>query len=189
MIFKKHDNLLGLHAFLGASQYHWINYDAPKLEETYNSFLAKQRGTELHDFAARCIKLGIKLPKTQTTLNMYVNDAIGFRMTPEQPLYYSDNCFGTADAIAYDNKKKLLRISDLKTGTIPANIHQLEIYMALFCLEYSMSPYEMDAILRIYQSNDIQESYPDKDFIKYIMDKIIDFDERIQSIKGGARML
>jgi hypothetical protein len=34
---------------------------------------------------------------------MYVNDAIGYQMTPEQPIYYSENCVGTADAISFKN--------------------------------------------------------------------------------------
>ena len=84
MIFNKHSALEGQHAFLGASKYHWINYDESKVAESYSKFLATQKGTELHDFAAKCITLGQKLPKSQKTLNMYVNDAIGFKMTPEQ---------------------------------------------------------------------------------------------------------
>ena len=102
----------------------------PKLQNHYSKFLATQKGTELHDFAARCITLGQKLPKSQKTLNMYVNDAIGFKMVPEQPLFYSENCFGTTDAIAFRNR--MLRIHDLKTGVIPAHMEQLEIYAALF---------------------------------------------------------
>ena len=92
MNFNKHSALEGQHAFLGASQYHWINYDENKLAESYSSFLARQKGTILHDFAAQCIKLGQKLPKSKKTLNQYVNDAIGFNMTPEQILVYSVNC-------------------------------------------------------------------------------------------------
>ena len=101
MNFNNHLNLEGQHAFLGASKYHWINYDESKVAESYSKFLATQKGTVLHEFAAQCIRLGQKLPKSQKTLNMYVNDAIGFKMTPEQPLFYSENCFGTADAIAF----------------------------------------------------------------------------------------
>lgn len=78
MNFNKHSNLEGLHAFLGASKYHWINYDEKKLIDSYTNFRAAQKGTELHEFAATCIKLRQKLPKSQKTLNMYVNDAIGY---------------------------------------------------------------------------------------------------------------
>ena len=84
MIFNNHSNLEGQHAFLGASKYHWINYDETKVADAYSKFLATQRGTVLHDFACQCITLWQKLPKSQKTLNMYVNDAISFRMVPEQ---------------------------------------------------------------------------------------------------------
>ena len=30
MTFNKHYDLMGKHAFLGASKYHWINYDEDK---------------------------------------------------------------------------------------------------------------------------------------------------------------
>ena len=141
MNFNKHFSLEGQHAFLGASKYHWINYDEDKLVESYSKFKATQRGTELHDFAARCIKLGQRLPKSDKTLNLYVNDAITYKMTPEQVLYFSENCFGTADAIGFRNN--LLRIHDLKTGVTPAHMEQLEIYAALFCLEYGKRPGEI----------------------------------------------
>ncbi len=116
MNFNNHLNLEGRHAFLGASQWHWINYDDEKLVDTYTRRQATLRGNVLHAFAADCIRLGQKLPDIQQTLNMYVNDAIGFKMTPEQILYYSENCFGTADAICFRNN--MLRIHDLKTGSI-----------------------------------------------------------------------
>ena len=102
MNFNKHSALEGQHAFLGASKYHWINYDESKVADSYTKFLAIQRGTILHDFAVRCITLGQRLPKSKKTLNMYVNDAIGYKMTPEVVLYYSDNCFGTTDAICFN---------------------------------------------------------------------------------------
>ena len=140
-----------------------------------------QKGTKLHDFAAQCIELGQKLPKSKKTLNMYVNDAIGFRMTPEQVLYYSDNCFGTADAISF--RDGLLRIHDLKTGATPAHMEQLMIYAALFCLEYRMKPAEIGMELRLYQSDEILIHEPEVDEIVPIMDKIVSFDKLIQRIK------
>ena len=181
MNFNEHGQLKGCHAFLGASKYHWINYDDEKLVTTYSNFLASQKGTKLHDFAAQCIELGQKLPKSKKTLNMYVNDAIGFHMTPEQVLYYSDNCFGTADAISFRNG--LLRIHDLKTGVIPAHMEQLMVYAALFCLEYKMKPAEIGMELRIYQSDEIIVHEPEVDEIVPIIDKIISFDKLIQRIK------
>lgn len=181
MNFNRHSNLEGQHAFLGASKYHWINYSEEKVEQLYSSFLAIQRGTVLHDFAARCIRLGQKLPKSKKTLNSYVNDAIGYRMTPEQILYYSENCFGTADAISFKNN--LLRIHDFKSGVIPAHMEQLEIYAALFCLEYHVKPSDIDIELRIYQSDEIIFENPEADVIVPIMDKIITFDKIIDKVK------
>lgn len=176
-----HPNLEGSHAFLGASKYHWINYDDTKLVDTYRKYQATLRGTVLHDFAAQCIKLGQKLPKTKKTLNMYVNDAIGFKMRPEQVLCYSENCFGTADAISFRNN--FLRIHDLKTGVTPAHMEQLMIYAALFCLEYRYKPSEIDIELRIYQSDEIAVFEPTAADIVPIMDKIITFDKIIAKIK------
>lgn len=181
MNFKKHSDLEGRHAFLSASKYHWINYDEEKLSDTYLKYLATQRGTELHAFACQCIRLGVKLPRTRKTLNMYVNDAIGYKMTPEQSLYYSENCFGTADAISFN--KNLLRIHDLKTGVSPTSMHQLEIYAALFCLEYRKQPQDIDMELRIYQSGEVYVHEPPSDDILEIMDKIILFDKRIDEIE------
>lgn len=182
MIFNKHSNLEGQHAFLGASKYHWINYDETKVAESYSRFLATQKGTVLHDFAAQCIRLGQKLPKSKKTLNMYVNDAVGFKMTPEQVLYYSDNCFGTADSIVFRNG--LLRIHDLKTGVIPAHMEQLQIYAALFCLEYKVKPSNIDIELRLYQSDEIMVHNPTTEDIVPIIDKIITFDKVISKIKA-----
>lgn len=182
MNFVKHSNLEGQHAFLGASKYHWINYDRDKIVEAYSKYMAAQKGTILHDFAAQCIRLGQRLPRSKKTLNMYVNDAIGYRMTPEQVLYYSDNCFGTADAICF--RDGLLRIHDYKSGVIPAHMEQLMIYAALFCLEYKTKPSEIDMELRIYQSDEILYHNPSSDEILPIIDKIIDFDKIITKIKS-----
>ena len=181
MNWNKHLELAGSHAFLGASKYHWINYDEEKLIDSYHNFVAAQRGTELHDFAARCIQLGQKLPDETKTLNLYVNDAIGYKMSPEQVLYYSENCYGTADAICF--RRRTLRIHDLKTGTIPAHMEQLMIYAALFCLEYKVKPVDISMELRIYQNNEILFHKPQVDEIVPIMDKIVTFDKLIRRIK------
>ena len=182
MIFNKYSQLEGQHAFLGASKYHWINYNEEKIADAYKKFLATQKGTVLHDFAAQCIKLGQKLPKSYKTLNMYVNDAIGYRMTPEQVLFYSENCFGTADAISFRNN--LLRIHDLKTGQVPAHMEQLLVYSALFCLEYKKRPSEIDIELRIYQSDEVLYHNPTSEEIVSIIDKIITFDNIIAKLKN-----
>ncbi len=63
MNFNTHYSLEGKHAYLGASKYHWINYDEEKLAQAYLKHQATLKGTILHDFACQCIKLGQKLPK------------------------------------------------------------------------------------------------------------------------------
>lgn len=184
MNFNKHSELVGKHAFLSASKYHWVNYTDEKLDETYRRALAAQKGTELHEFANQAITLGIKLPRTNKTLNKYVNDAIGFRMDPEQVLFYSVNCFGTADAISF--RDNLLRIHDLKTGVTPASIRQLEVYAAIFCLEYGYKPSEINMELRIYQNDEVLIHSPEVHDITFIMNKIINFDRHIDILKAEA---
>lgn len=181
MKFNEHSRVEGSHAFLGASKYHWVNYDEDKIANTYSKYLAIERGILLHNFAAQCISLGQKLPKSQKTLNMYVNDAIGYKMKPEQVLFYSENCFGTTDCISFRNN--CLRIHDYKSGETPAKMQQLEIYAALFCLEYNIKPQNLEMILRIYQFDEVAEYRPTEENILPIMDKIIVFDQIIQSIK------
>lgn len=182
MNFNKHSDLIDQHAFLGGSRYHWINYNEEKLSSAYLKYLAIQRGIDLHGLAKRCIELGVKLPKSKKAFNQYVNDAIGYRMTPEQPLFYSINAFGTADAICF--RDKLLRIHDLKTGITPASMSQLEVYSALFCLEYDFNPKNIDFELRIYQIDEVITYSPDSENISMIMDKIIVFDKQIEKIRS-----
>lgn len=179
--FNDHRELNGKHAFLSASQNSWLNYDPEKLILRYKNAEAAAKGTELHEFAATCIRLKQKLPRSRRTLNAYVNDAIGYRMVPEQVLYFSENCFGTADTISFDNG--VLRIHDLKTGATPAHMEQLLVYDALFCLEYSISPREIDIFDRIYQFDDCQEATPGYDDIMPICEKIIEFDKILKELK------
>lgn len=184
MNFTKHLHLEGQHAFLSASKYHWINYDDEKIASSYLKHLASQRGTRLHEFACECINLEIKLPRTKKTINMYVNDAIGYKMNPEQILYYSDNCFGTTDAISFKNN--FLRIHDLKTGSTRSSTRQLEVYAAIFCLEYRIKPNDIDIELRLYQSDEVIIHIPPPEDIMYIMDKIILADKQIDKVKAGG---
>ncbi len=181
MIFNKHSEIEGQHAFLGASKYHWLGYDEKKLADVFIKSMAAQEGTALHEFAALCIKLGQKLPKNKQTLNMYVNDAIGYKMTPEQVLYYSENCFGTADAISF--RHDFLRIHDYKSGITQAHMEQLYIYAALFCLEYGYDPSKIRIETRIYQSNEVLVSNPEPKTIIEIANKIVSFDKVIQRLK------
>lgn len=189
MEWKSYSRLEGKHAFLGASKYSWLNYDNEKLCSSYLNFLAIAKGTRLHALAAELISLKQKLPRSKKTLNNYVNDAIGFNMKPEVILYYSENCFGTADAIRFDESTNFLRIHDLKTGTTPAHLEQLEVYAALFCLDYHKDPKQLDMELRIYQNDDINyvntTEHPElRDDICLIIDKIKEFDKTLEKLKG-----
>lgn len=186
MHFVSHLELRDKHAFLSPSRYHWVNYDLDKLDKTYMTWRAQEVGTKLHEFAKNAIELGVRMPDDNQTLNMYINDAIYFNMTPEQPLYYSENAFGTADAIIFDERNSTLRVHDLKTGSTRASLMQLLVYDALFCLEYKRSPYDIHFINRIYQSNDIIENEPDQDDVRRVMDKIIEFDIHIDKLKRGV---
>lgn len=180
MNFNTHFDLEGKHSFLSPSSYSWLNYDEDKLRDAFISAQARERGTELHALAANCIRLGVKLPRNNKTLNAYVNDAIGYRMITEQPLYYSRYCFGHADAISFENN--FLRIHDLKTGVTPAKMEQLMIYTALFCLEYGIRPSEIDCELRIYQNDAVMVYNPAVDEIVPIMDKIVQYDKILNKI-------
>jgi len=179
--FNDHSALSGAHAFLSASKYHWLNYSPDKLVESFRTAQAAAKGTRLHELAAEHIRLKMRMPRNKATFNRYVNDAIGFRMTPEQALFYSVNCFGTADAISFE--KGLLRIHDLKTGVTPAKIDQLMVYAALFCLEYDVRPMEIEYELRIYQNDDVAVSNPTGEEVARVMDIIIQFDKLIEKVK------
>lgn len=182
MRYNKHYAVEGKHAFLGASKHHWINYDLEKMKKIWENKFASERGTRLHNLAAFCIRERVKLEQNGTTLSMYVNDAIGHRMEPEQLLMFSENCFGTADAIHFD--KGVLRIHDLKTGVHLGSFHQIEIYCALFCLEYRVNPFDIEMIMRIYQNDQIFEELADPNVIKAIMEKIEFFDPHIEEMKA-----
>ncbi len=200
MNFTNHSNLAGQHAFLSPSKYHWLGYDKEKLIRAFFKYEAATKGTRLHSWACETIKLGLKQAKSKKTIYMYVNDAIGFQMEPEQVLYYSNNCFGTADTISFRNN--VLRIHDLKTGETPASIRQLQVLAAIFCLEYDYAPENIGIELRIYQDNDVLIDSVDNlcirkisgevfehtkaEDIRYIMDKIIHDDKTIEELKIGG---
>ena len=172
----------GSHAFLSPSGYHWLNYTEDKLRAVYLNRQAAQMGTRLHEFAAEAIRLKRRQPRGKDTLSMYVNDAISYRMRPEQPLVYSEHCFGTCDAIAFDEHRRILRISDLKTGDVQAQMWQLRIYAALFILEYGArlsiaSPHDIGMELRIYQSGEVMMEEANPDEILEIMKTIVESDK------------
>lgn len=181
MLFNKHLQLVGKHAVLSASKSSWLNYDEDKMDRVFLSNMAAQRGTDLHSLACELIRLGVKLPDNTTTMSLYVNDCIGFRMTPELVLFYSNNAFGTSDAVSFRNNK--LRISDLKTGVLKTSERQLEIYAALFCLEYRVKPFDIEIELRIYQNDECRVYDAQAVDISLIMEKIIAFDRRIETLR------
>lgn len=176
MKWNDHSRYEGQHALFPASRPSWLNYGEDQLLTYCDAVAAKERGTRLHKFAQDCIELGQWLPKKpETTLSLYVNDAIALNMSPEKVLFYSKYFFGTTDAISFDGA--LLRIHDLKTGAIPGKIEQLMIYDALFCLEYNIDPSDIGHTLRIYQFDDFSEVTPEPGRISEIMDQIVRFNE------------
>ena len=210
MIFNKHSELEGNHAILSPSGYSWLNYKNE--EQFFKRFKASYMqaiGTSIHGLAKELIENKIRLNKNDKkivtlhliedgiprsiiepedwydTLVAYVNDAIGFRMTPEVPLLYSPNAFGTTDAIAF--RENVLRIHDLKTGVTPAKMDQLILYAAYFCLEYKVKPKEIETHLRIYQSKEVLVLDPDPQDILDAMDQTILADKVIAKFRDQER--
>lgn len=183
MLFNRHNNLEGLHAPFSPSQPSWLRYDDEQAAEVYSNRKAAERGTIMHKWAQDTIDLGIKQPRSKKTIYSYVNDAIGFRMSTEVVLFYSERFYGTADAICFRNN--VLRIHDLKTGRIPAKIEQLRVYAALFCLEYNVKPGDITIELRIYQNDDVVIDNPTPEDILPIMDKIIRLDRILEKVDTG----
>lgn len=196
MQWNDHHQLEGKHAFLGASNFHWINWNDETFENRYYGQFSTQIGTAIHALAHDCIVSRTKLTKHDVHLiditlyhayipkdaydpnlilnNLipFVNDALGFHMSSEILLYYNAYCFGTSDAISFDEKNKILRIHDLKTGTTPTHMEQLLIYAALFCLEYHKNPHQFKTELRIYQNFDVLIANPQPEEIEHYMDLI-----------------
>lgn len=207
MIFNEHSKLEGQHAFLGASRNSWLNYSPEQLEDAYLHSFAQEMGTTLHALAKDLITYRMKVNKGDRHMVMlpllqagvpreaididwifpnfmaYVNDAIGFHMTPEVILFHSYNCFGTADSIAF--RDDILRIHDYKSGVTPAKMEQLEIYAALFCLEYRKKPSEFQTELRIYQGNEVIVHHPESEELLDICNRIIENNNIIENIRRG----
>ena len=178
MNFNKHSILEGLHAPFSPSQSSWLRYSDDKALDVYSNKKAAEMGTRLHAWAKETIDLGIKQSRSNRTIYAYVNDAIGFKMSTEVVLYYSPRFFGTADSISFRNN--MLRIHDLKTGITPVHMEQLEIYAALFCLEYKIKPEEIDMELRIYQKDEVLVHNPTADDIISVMNKIMHLDKLLE---------
>ena len=181
MKFNDHRKLEGAHAVFSPSQSSWLRYNDDKAIEVFLNKKASEIGTRLHQWDKDTIDLRIKQPRSNKTLYAYVNDAIGFKMDTEVVLYYSDRFFGTADAISFRNG--VLRIHDLKTGKsgkIEDHIEQLEIYAALFCLEYKMKPGEIEMELRVYKNDEVLVHNPTAEDILPIMDKIVHLNKLLE---------
>ena len=216
MNWNTHSNLVGKHALFSPSGYHWLNYDMEGEEfpdlvfKKYKAQYATIIGSVLHEYAEKRIKYRLRMYKTEKNNVMmylldsgvpmsvidldsmydnrmhYVNDAIGFQMEPEIVLYYSENCFGTTDAIYYRNKE--LRIHDYKSGLVPAHMEQPLIYAGLFCLEYGIKTIDISTHLRIYQFNEIVEDNPEPDKIQEVTERIITLDKIVSKWKAEDKM-
>ena len=174
MKFKQHSEVEGRHAILSASKYHWFNDDDEALIERVAKANNAALGTRLHQFAHDAISLRRTQPNNSQTINLYINDCIGYRMQTEQVLFYSWFAFGTADAIQFREESDgsfVLRIFDLKTGTSPASVKQLMAYAALFCLEYNVKPMSIEYDLRIYQNDEVFMFDTDPEEIAHMMDR------------------
>ena len=183
MIFNKRYKLEGLHAPFSASSPYWLRYDDEKAINFYENKQAMEMGTRLHEWAKKTIDLGIKQPRSKKTIYAYVNDAIGFKMNTEVVLFYSERFFGTADAISF--RDGVLRIHDLKTGkvgNIEHHVEQLEVYAALFCLEYKIKPSDISIELRVYKMDEVVCYRPEPEDISQIMNKIVHIDKILQKI-------
>ena len=189
MKFYNHYNLAGLHAPFTASQPAWVRYDDEKAKEVYARKKSAELGTRLHAWAKETIDLGIKQPRSKKTLYEYVNDAIGFKMSTEVVLYYSDRFFGTADAICFRQDRRtgryILRIHDLKTGVVgdpDKHFEQLRVYAALFCLEYKFKPQDIDIILGVYKKDEVAFCEPAPEAIVEVMNQIVHLDKLLAKI-------
>ena len=182
MQFNQHRNLSGMHAPFSPSSPSWLRYDDDKATEVYLNRKAAELGTRLHAWAAETIQLGIKQPRSKKTIYAYVNDAIGFKMDTEVVLFYSERFFGTADTICF--RHNTLRIHDLKAGITPVKMEQLEIYAALFCLEYKIKPGDINIELRIYQNDEVIYHNPTAEDIVPIMDKIVHLNKLLEKIES-----
>lgn len=170
MNFNTHSNLVGTHAPFSASQSAWLRYDDAAIKRRLSNLRAAEMGTKFHELAETLIKMGVEQNPNGNHFCHYVNDALGYRMTPEQVLVYSPYIYGTTDAIAY--RDNWLRIQDLKMGK-SGSIEQLLIYAALFCLEYNIDPERMKSIeLAMYKPEGLIEEQPFGVDIREKMDTI-----------------
>lgn len=138
------------------------------------------------DFAEKLIDMmGYISNDVYETIKAYINDAIGFRMTPEQVLFYTEDIFGTTDAISF--RDNFLRIHDLKTGITPAHMEQLMVYAGIFCLEYNVKPPSIETELRLYQAGDVLIHNPDPEEMVDLIEQITKIGAITRKIRGRAK--
>lgn len=194
-----YSKLKGTHAIFGGSNHAWLGYDDEKIIRAYYARHAKDLGTALHEYARQRISHSLKMSKSDSyavvnhilesklprgiiqysggiesimeTLVPYVNDAIKYRMKPEELTYFADFFYGWADALSFTEKNKTLRIHDFKSGTITASMTQLKIYAAFYCLGVGLKPENINIELRIYQNGEVVVDNPEAEEIQEIMDK------------------
>lgn len=181
MNLKSTSNTPTDHAFLSPSKFSWIRYDKEKLVKAFYNYMNVERGTKLHAIAADLISERIVQKNLHKTFNMYVNDAIKYKMEPEKLLKWSDNLFGTADALAFDGK--LLRIHDLKTGIGKVHMDQLKIYAGLYCLINYIDPTTIEFELRLYWQDEVIIENPEPEEIVDFMNRMLEADKIITEIR------
>lgn len=198
--FRRHPEYAGKHFVLSPSS-HVLDQDRTyeELDKRIRSNWSAEIGTIIHALAADLIKYKLSTTKTKAydqislellrggvprtiinpyefvdTFVIYVNDAISFDMSPEVTLVYSEKAGGTTDAISWNEKKRYLRIHDLKTGTNAVKMDQLAEYAAYFCLEYKIAPKDiLQTELRIYQNGDFITYNPSTEELVLMQDRII----------------
>lgn len=211
MIFEEFSELEGKHAVFPPSSPSWLRYGPDQIINRYVESYASDIGTSLHELAADLISEEETLNKGDKKVMIhhlrkagfkkkllkryygpffpifaaYVNDAIALGMQSEVKLKYSDISFGTADAIQFYSDQNLLRIHDLKTGLKPAKMEQLEVYAALYCLQYKQDPLKINFELRIYQSSEVVVHKPDPADIRRICDTIVYINRVVRDFEEG----
>ena len=142
------------------------------ITQEIESYIYEKYKKDRNKYGLRLIEHLNYIPKEVfETVKFYINDGIGYKMTVEQPVVYSDKIYGTIDSVCF--KDNLLRIHDLKTGSHEADMEQLEIYAALFCLEYDFRPTELEFELRLYQWDGLVVHNPTVENLLPIIDAII----------------
>ena len=214
MNWNDHSKLEGKHSILSPSSPSWLNYSDESSDALYQRYISQYSqtlGTALHQFACERIRNRLKINAHEKNsllaylikegiprdvidmsyiydnLMHYINDGIGFGLDPEVMLYFSPNCFGTADTINF--KKDFLRIHDYKSGRTPVHMEQLEVYAALFCFEYKVKPSDISMELRIYQTDNLAIENPESSTIEAIMDKIVKEDKQLSYWRGEGYIL